>query len=75
MEPKPETLEPGLDEFRPTEGGGDSADPGLLVVVAYLLFWLLIASFIALTWRKVRGIEGRLARLERGSGAREEPRD
>jgi CcmD family protein len=64
MEPKPETLEPGLDEFRPTEGGGDTADPNVLVVVAYVVFWLLIAGFVALSWRKLRAIEARLDRVE-----------
>lgn len=66
MEPKSETLEPGLDEFRPTEGGGDSANPNALLVAAYLVFWLLVAGFVVLTWRKLRAVETRLSRLEGG---------
>jgi CcmD family protein len=66
MEAKPETQQPSIDEFRPTEGGGNTANANVLVVAAYVMFWLLIAGFVALSWRKLRGIESRIDRLERG---------
>lgn len=55
------------DEFRPTEGGSDTVDASVLFVAAYLVFWLLIASFVWLTWRKQRELDERLARLEKGA--------
>lgn len=65
---QPATQQPSLDEFRPTEGGGESSNDGGLLVAAYVLFWLLVFVFIALTWNKQRALDRRLAKLEAQTG-------
>lgn len=69
MQSTSQTAQPGLDEFRPTQGGGDSANDGALLVAAYLAFWLLVFAFIGITWNKQRALERRLARLEANSNS------
>jgi hypothetical protein len=61
---QPATQEPSLDEFRPTEGGGESANDAGLLVAAYVLFWLVLFAFIAQSWNKQRALDRRLAKLE-----------
>lgn len=51
-------------EFAPTTGGGETADANVLMVSAYLIFWLLVALSIALSWRRQKLIGERLERLE-----------
>lgn len=51
-------------EFVPTEGGGKTADAGNLLIAAYLLFWLIVAASIALSWRRQRALSRRLQHLE-----------
>lgn len=52
-------------EFVPDPGGSGTADANVLMVAAYLIFWLLLTAFIALGWRRQQRIDDRLAKLER----------
>lgn len=53
-----------LSEFVADEGGADSTDANAMLVAAYMAFWLAVFVFIALSWRRQRGLADRLDRLE-----------
>ena len=38
---------------------------GTLLVVAYAVLWVVVFAWIGLVWRKQRGLDSRLADLER----------
>lgn len=57
-------------EFAPDVGGGESTSANTMVVAAYLLLWVILMTFIALTWRRQRAIGERLAQVEKAIGGR-----
>jgi len=54
--------------FEPVAGGGDTTSAGVMLVAAYLVFWVLLVGFIWLSWRKLGKMEARVAGLERMLG-------
>lgn len=51
-------------EFVPVEGGGESADAGTLLIVAYVVMWGLVFAAIWLSLRRIAGLRSRVTRLE-----------
>jgi hypothetical protein len=60
-------------QFVSTEGGDETTSAELLLVVAYLLMWLLVLGFVALSFRRLRRLTERLDALEKphSEGGRE----
>lgn len=53
-------------QFVPVESGGaQTTDAGTFMVLAYSLMWLATVAFIVHTWRKMRGVQDKVERLER----------
>jgi CcmD family protein len=53
-------------EFRAVEGNPtEQYSGGALLVAAYAALWVIIFAWVALVWRKQRGLDTRLADLER----------
>jgi hypothetical protein len=57
--PGPSTYE-GAPANPPETHSGET-----LLVVAYILVWVAVLAFVAAAWRRTRGLEGRLATIER----------
>lgn len=53
------------NEFVPAEGGGDTTDAGVMLGAAYIVFWVILFAFVALTWRRQMALTARLGRIER----------
>jgi CcmD family protein len=53
-------------EFQAVQGNPtEQYSGGTLLVVAYAVLWVVLFAWIAAMWRKQRGLDGRLADLER----------
>jgi CcmD family protein len=52
-------------EFVAVQGGGETTSAEALLVAAYAVIWLLLLGFMLMTWRRQRGLETRLATLEK----------
>jgi hypothetical protein len=50
--------------FRPVEGGTQIASGETLLVEAYAAIWLIMFALILLSWRRQRGLEGRVDGLQ-----------
>jgi CcmD family protein len=62
-------------EFRPDQGGTETASAGTLLVVAYLVMWALLLGFVLLSWRRQGKVDARLGELERSLGGEKPPAD
>lgn len=51
-------------EFRAYEGGGETKSGEMLLVQAYVVFWLLAFGLIIFSIRKQKKLDDRIARLE-----------
>ena len=68
---KPGTPEQRSQEFVPVEGGTETTSAETMLVVAYLVMWAILIGFVLSSWRRQRGIETRIADLERSLGRSE----
>ena len=51
--------------FQAVEGNpGEQYSGGALLVIAYAVLWLVIFGWIAILWRRQRGLDARLGELE-----------
>lgn len=64
---QPREAAPSPSEFRPVEGGGETASAGGLLVAAYLLMWALVFGMVAHGVLRQRKLAERLSRLEQGA--------
>lgn len=63
----PESRDAG---FRAVSGGPELANGSVLLVEAYAAIWILALAFVAMTWRRMVRLEGRLSTLDRALAAR-----
>ena len=49
--------------FRPVEGGAQLQSGEKLLVEAYAAIWIILFALVLLSWRRQRGIDGRVATL------------
>lgn len=54
-----------ISEFVPVTGGPEQTNENVMLIAAYMAFWLLVFAFIATTWRTQRRLGTRLDRLEK----------
>ena len=52
-------------EFVPVSGGEETASAAGLLIAAYLSMWAALLALVWTSWRRQRGIDRRLERLER----------
>ena len=51
--------------FQAVQGNGtEQYSGGVLLVTAYAVLWVVMFAWVALVWRKQRGLDARLADLE-----------
>ena len=58
------TADDRATSFRPVEGGTQLASGETLLVEAYAAIWLILFALILLSWRRQRGLDGRVNGLE-----------
>jgi len=51
-------------QFVPTEGGKGAGDAAYFLVAAYVLIWVCTIIFILQTWRRTRGLETKMNKLQ-----------
>ena len=51
--------------FQPVEGPTQHYSGEGLLVTGYALLWVILLAWVALVWRKQRGLDGRIDDLER----------
>jgi hypothetical protein len=51
--------------FQPVEGPSQHYSGEALLVTGYAILWVILLSWVGLVWRKQRGLDARLAELER----------
>jgi CcmD family protein len=62
----PTTPNDRATEFQAVQGNPTEQYSGaVLLVAAYAVLWVVLFAWIALVWRKQRGLDARLADLER----------
>jgi hypothetical protein len=52
-------------EFVAVQGGGDTTSAGTLLVTAYVGMWVLLLTFIFLSYRRQAKVEARIGELEK----------
>ena len=62
--PSPPNTQESLEGFRSDVGGGNTTSAEGVLVAAYILFWVLVFAFIAITWKRYRQTSARLDSLE-----------
>lgn len=50
--------------FQATSGGTEMRDGGKLMVAAYAILWVIVASYLGLMWSWQRKLQGRIEGLE-----------
>lgn len=53
-----------VETYQTTPNPPEAYSGEALVVAAYALVWIAVFVFVAVAWRRTRGLEGRLDRLE-----------
>ena len=51
-------------QFVPTEGGKGAGDAAYFLVAAYVLIWVCTIVFVLQTWRRTRGLEAKMNKLQ-----------
>jgi len=62
--PTAPTADDRATTFRPVEGGTQLASGETLLVEAYAAIWVILFAMILLSWRRQRGLDGRMNGLE-----------
>lgn len=57
-------------QFVAVEGGQETTSAEALLVAAYIAMWALLLLFVFLSWRRLGGLERRLAALSRSAGGK-----
>jgi hypothetical protein len=52
-------------EFVAVSGGPETTSAEALLVSAYLVMWAILLVFVVFTWRRIQGLDRRLAELDR----------
>jgi len=61
-------------EFQPVQGGQETTSAEALLVAAYLVMWVLVFGFLAMSWRRQGRLEARVGDLERTIDGGKAPR-
>ena len=56
---------PSTYQSQPAPNPPETHSGETLLVIAYMLVWLAVLAFVVAAWRRTRGLEGRLASVER----------
>ena len=61
----PATPEERAQEFKPVQGGSDTASAGSLLVAAYIVMRAILMGFLVLSWRRGQRLATRIGDLEK----------
>ncbi len=53
------------NEFVPVSGGSETTSASSMLVAAYMLLWVVLMLFVALSWKRQRATAARLEAIER----------